>query len=234
MLSFSRLVLNESYPEARRDLGDCGRIHRRILRAFPALEQAGSARDQLGLLYRLESPDENSAGWCLLVQARHEPDWASLPAQYLARPPEVKAIDEAYARIAEGLTLRFRLRANPTKRVARRDDPRWNGRRVALRGEEEQLAWLERKGTQNGFALTHVRASAQVVDVRSSSQTDVTGRLAPAGGQPAPAARLTFGSTLFEGLLQVQDAACFRLALEEGLGSGKAFGFGLLSVAPAR
>lgn len=45
---------------------------------------------------------------------------------------------------------------------------------------------------------------------------------------------LTFGAVLFEGVLRVTDAAAFRAALERGIGSGKAYGFGLLSVAPAR
>jgi CRISPR system Cascade subunit CasE len=38
---------------------------------------------------------------------------------------------------------------------------------------------------------------------------------------------------LYEGELEVTDTAAFRQALEKGIGSGKAYGFGLLSVAPA-
>jgi CRISPR system Cascade subunit CasE len=38
---------------------------------------------------------------------------------------------------------------------------------------------------------------------------------------------------VFEGRLRVTDAEAFRRALAAGIGSGKAFGFGLLSVAPA-
>jgi CRISPR system Cascade subunit CasE len=36
---------------------------------------------------------------------------------------------------------------------------------------------------------------------------------------------------LFSGRLEVTDAALFRDALAKGIGSGKAFGFGLLSIA---
>ena len=40
-------------------------------------------------------------------------------------------------------------------------------------------------------------------------------------------------SVLFEGLLQVTDPDAFRQTLIRGIGSGKSFGFGLLSIAPA-
>jgi CRISPR system Cascade subunit CasE len=35
-------------------------------------------------------------------------------------------------------------------------------------------------------------------------------------------------------MLRITDEALFRQTLERGLGSGKAYGFGLMSVAPAR
>ena len=39
-------------------------------------------------------------------------------------------------------------------------------------------------------------------------------------------------SVLFEGLLRITDETCFLETLVRGIGSGKAFGFGLLSIAP--
>ena len=44
---------------------------------------------------------------------------------------------------------------------------------------------------------------------------------------------MTFGSVLFDGELEVNDANAFRAALRSGIGSGKAYGFGLLSIARA-
>jgi CRISPR system Cascade subunit CasE len=44
---------------------------------------------------------------------------------------------------------------------------------------------------------------------------------------------MTFGDVVFEGRLRVGDAEAFRRALAVGIGSGKAYGFGLLSVARA-
>jgi CRISPR system Cascade subunit CasE len=45
---------------------------------------------------------------------------------------------------------------------------------------------------------------------------------------------VTFASVRFEGVLEVRDADRFREALANGIGPGKAYGFGLLSIAPVR
>ena len=44
---------------------------------------------------------------------------------------------------------------------------------------------------------------------------------------------MTFGAVIFEGVLQVTDAEKFRESLKTGIGTGKAYGFGLMSVAKA-
>lgn len=43
---------------------------------------------------------------------------------------------------------------------------------------------------------------------------------------------MTFHAVRFEGYLQVTDGDRFREILKNGLGSAKAYGFGLLSLAP--
>lgn len=108
---------------------------------------------------------------------------------------------------------------NPSRKVDTKSGPdgrRRNGRRVPLRGPEEQIDWLARKGAQCGFALLQatIAASGAAELVKSSS----TGR--------------TFQGVLFEGRLVVQDPQRFQEVLTTGIGPGKAFGFGLLSVGP--
>jgi CRISPR system Cascade subunit CasE len=44
---------------------------------------------------------------------------------------------------------------------------------------------------------------------------------------------MSFRSVRFEGHLTVTDETAFAETLSSGVGSGKAFGFGLLSIAPA-
>lgn len=232
----SKLVLNLRNWQVRRDLADCQEMHRTLLRAFPdgAADDTAGARARCSLLYRVEV-DRTSRWVAVLVQSAVEPDWSRLPAGY-ATHCSWKSIAAAYEAITAGMRLRFRLRANPTRRIARARDAeetRWVGKRVQLFREEDQLAWLARKGREHGFRLIQVRTVSDrpVSAVQVAPEGVVTGRRT-SGGQVHP---LTFGSVLFEGELEVTDAAAFRAALRQGVGSAKAYGFGLLSVArPAR
>jgi CRISPR system Cascade subunit CasE len=107
---------------------------------------------------------------------------------------------------------------------------RRNGRRVELRTEAQQLEWLRRKGAAHGFEVLSVRASDAVPNIRVSEGPKSRGfRLNEKTGTKTP---LTFASVFFEGVLRVTDPQAFRLALERGIGSAKAYGFGMLSIAP--
>lgn len=226
----SKLVLNSRSREVIRDLADCQEMHRTILSAFP--QASGAARAEFGVLFRIDFARGGMP--TLLVQSRERPDWSKLPRSYPAKSPEAKDVSEAYASIKENATLRFRLRANPTRRIDTKSGPggeRRNGRRVELRTEAEQLEWLRRKGAAHGFEVLSVSASNSVPNVRVSDEGKARGYRA--NGTPQARSPLTFASVLFEGLLRVTDAGAFRLALGHGIGSAKAYGFGLLSIAPA-
>lgn len=231
-LFLSRLVLNPMQRQVQHDLADCYAMHQRILSAFPdgiaeKPQGHGHAREQFGVLYRVEVRRDGSP--VALVQSRAAPDWSHLPSGYLSQPPAMKQIDGAYAAVRAGMTFTFHLRANPVKRISRRNatqGERWRGKRVDLRREEDQIAWLARKGEAAGFALLTVRARPALRDVRALSS-------AAAHGMRPTTGRLTFGAVVLEGHLRVTDPDAFRAALETGIGSGKAFGFGLLSIAPS-
>lgn len=218
----SLLKLNTAHRAVRRDVADCQQLHRTIMSAFP---QAGSAaRAELGVLFRLEVSDRESQ---LYVQSLVEPDWSRLPDGYcLPGGIACKSVADKYAAITNGMVLRFRLKANPTKRLpAGCPGEKRDGPRVDLRREEDQLEWLRRKAQASGFDLLSVQVEQEIPDVRlAAAPVRVRGR--------HPAGRLTFRSVLFEGRLRVTDSERFAEALRRGIGSGKAYGFGLLSVAP--
>ena len=234
-LYLSRLSLNARERAVRRELGDCQALHQRLLIAFPQRQvQEGGAREAFGLLYRVEAAtDEGRVP--VLVQSCVAPDWSRLPPEYLlpdwdaAEGYAVKSTDSFHAQLRDGMGLRFRLRANPTRRVATPGDPLL-GKRVELQREEEQLAWLVRKGEGGGFGLLDVRTVAGVTDTRANHGVNVLGRRPQ---EREGRRRMTFGSVLFEGRLAITDADQFRATMAAGIGSGKAYGFGLLSVAPA-
>ncbi len=227
----SRLRLNLRSREVRRDLGDLQAIHRTIMSGFPPEGRTEPTAHRV--LWRLESePHEGSAA--LLVQSVKRPDWSPLKAGYLAEAnPDVKCIDAALAALSAGMRLRFRLVANPTKKelgppgLGGTHAP---GKRVPLRGDDEILNWLIRKGAAAGFSVgVDAAASARTVVLRPLG--DLVGWRS--GVEDADARRLTLRGVAFDGVLALTDADLFRESLAGGIGSGKAYGFGLLSVAPA-
>jgi CRISPR system Cascade subunit CasE len=180
----------------------------------------------------------------LLVQSRVQPNWDALPLLYLLETgaertnSDWKQIDLMLQGLKQGMRLTFRLRANPTRRVSARsaaDDQQWHGKRVDLRREADQIEWLRRKGDAGGFKLLSVRVASSVPNLRIIPENKTIGwRLEKERPEQESKARLTFGSVVFEGELEITDADLLRRALERGIGPGKAYGFGLLSLAPPR
>ena len=220
----SLIHLDPRSTDVLRDLRDPHALHSRIMRAFPGvLDPEEKARSYFGVLYRLE--DDRRAGRPMLyVQSRMIPEWSFLPPGY-TRPvgvpnPAVRRIGSAYERQRAGKVLRFRIRANPTRKVDTKSGPdgvRRNGRRIPLSGPDAYVEWLRRKGEEFGFEL--LRAAVAAAGAGELIRSHSTGR--------------SFQGVLFEGHLVVRDAERFRAALERGIGPGKAYGFGLLSIGPA-
>ena len=242
----SKLDLNIRDPKVRRDLGDMYEMHRTLWKAFPGEDQGGAGR----VLFRV---DNDGTGPLALVQSVFEPNWRTLPVGYLRCPPESKPFDPAFA---VGDRLRFRLRANPTKRLREAspiaDDaapdpnririlPRGEGRtksvgrRIGLLSENDQISWLINKAAKAGFTVPGKWVDTE--DPESKAPIKLPNFRVDA----IPEGRLKHikeqGSThvvvRFEGVLIVQDPVLFKQTLFAGVGSGKGFGFGLLSVAKA-
>ena len=230
----SRLILNSRSPKARLDLAQPYQMHRTIWNCHPTLRRDPATGEFLDrLLFRVDSDNGPPT---VLVQSEVEPDWHTLPADYLrTSPPDCKTLDVSFA---AGQRLRFRLRANTTKRVAAKNPhlgATMVGKRVALLTEAEQIRWLLRKGEAGGF---HVPGEwVKPTDAKTGEPTELPNFRVNA--IPEPRVRSVKGAdgvlaaVRFEGILVVTDPARFRDSLFAGIGSGKGFGFGLLSVARA-
>ena len=216
----SRLILNPRSRRVQRELAEPYEMHRSLMQAFRSDLKAGEER----VLFRVD--EHPRLGLELLVQSWDKPDWLWLSGDgapgYLlpiSEPnPDVKSFEP---HPVAGQVLSFRLCANPTKRMGR-GATEGAGRRVGLYSEEEQLAWLKRKGDQHGFRLIQ----AQVSRNGKIENTDAIHR-------DDGAHDLKLLSVQFDGVLQVAAPDLFRKAVETGIGSGKGFGFGLLSLARA-
>ena len=216
----SRLRLNPRSRQVRREVADPYQLHRTVMAAFPETLPIGER-----VLHRLDI-DPRTGQMMLLVQSQTEPDWGTLTEQDYLLPadpfggldnPAVKPITLS---LQVGQPLRFRLRANPTKRVFK-DIPERKlkkGQRIGLLREEDQLAWLARQGENGGgFTLLGVN----IINEGFSS------------GHTKEKQRFKHFAVRFDGLLQVDNPDKFLEMLRFGIGRGKGLGFGLLSIAPA-
>ena len=115
------------------------------------------------------------------------------------------------------------------------------GKRVELSREDEQIAWLVRKGQATGTAVPggfellmkktrDANGEERLIPrVNVCSQGKQTGRKRDAGRDHST----THFAVIFEGLLRITDTNAFLQTLVQGIGPAKAFGFGLLSLARA-
>jgi len=235
-LYLSWLRLNPLNRAAAANLSRPYELHRTLLRAFPNSDQGGPGR----VLFRSEPLSRARAGEApVLVQSEQEPDWIKAVREYpeglLLAPPESRVVPTVFQ---VGTVLRFRLRANPTVRRCNLPDgtrdERRNRPRHALYGEADRIAWLVRQGKSRGFQLvasdttgssgTEALCARYDVIVRDEG-TMFTGKKTKTGDS-------RHYSVLFDGRLHVTEPPAFREALRCGIGPGKAFGFGLLSIAP--
>lgn len=190
---------------AKLGLRDSYDWHQAAWKAFPNRD-----RERRDFLTRL---DRRREGFRLLIVSPIEParpEWCSADGWQTKPIPENYFGRRRYA---------FQLCANPTKKVASKADGTLtkNGRRVPLGKREEFVAWIKRKGEQGGFALDE--ASLRTFS-RGREYFERKGE------------RGLHSAVEFQGVLTVTDPATFHETFRRGIGSAKAFGFGLLVIAP--
>jgi CRISPR system Cascade subunit CasE len=207
----SALTIDSSDRRGRTWLANPYRVHQRLLMAFPD-------GDAGRVLFRVDADRRPPR---ILVQSPSKPDWLRCFHDHpvLAHPPQSKELPLAFR---PGQRLHFLLRSNPTvRRVfpdARSADPaKHSGKRIGVYGEDAQSNWLANKGEQAGFRVVASRVA------------DCGFQFSRKADQEAPIRHLCVD---FEGILEVTEPDRFLVALQAGIGSGKGFGFGLLSVAP--
>jgi CRISPR system Cascade subunit CasE len=181
--------------------------HQRVWQAFGGRD--GQPRD---FLIRVDLKEDAYRVVVLSHAAPAKPDWCPTDAFGTKQIPEEFFAHGRY---------RFSLLDNPTKKL-RVDLPdgtrKKNGRRVPLSDRAELVAWMQRKAESGGFRVDADRL-----------------RTIPRGREYFHKDRVSHGTHAavdFQGELTVVDQTRFRAAVATGIGSAKAFGFGLLVIAP--
>ena len=163
-------------------------------------------------LWRL---DELQGNIYLLILSITEPNLQNIIKQigFPDSEGEIKPYQRLLDRIDDGTVWRFRLAANPVSSIPQPGQQR--GKVKAITVAERQREWIARQGEKHGF---HLKAGQ--FDVVQSEW-----KIFRRQGKT-----LSILTATFEGMLTVTDKELFTLALLEGIGRGKAYGMGLLTV----
>ena len=204
---------------ALRGIHDAYDWHQRAWVAFPHLDGVRNSRlgdgEARHFLTRLDDKDGGyqmlflsptepcRPGWC----PDHETNWQTKPVA---------------GSFLEHARYRFSLRANPTKKLTPKgaDGKRHGqGKRVAVRDFAELASWMDRKSKAAGLAIEP--GTLRIAERGLYHFTKEKER------------RLgTLNIVDFDGVLRVTDRAAFKAAFQNGIGSAKAFGCGLIILQP--
>lgn len=206
----SRIVLDLRHPSVRQALRDCNDMHRNLMQGFPSVQVESLARDSANVLYRLVERREEVS---LLVTSEAIPCRDALAARGYRlsadSPKDLSALEQVFT---EGMVLRFELVTSPCKKLAGNQK---NSRRVYLQTPEERMQWLMRKAEQNGFEILEASEYSHSISIDGTKQ----------------AMRIHYEAVRFVGILKILDTKCFWQAYCAGIGPGKSYGLGMLTVA---
>ncbi|WP_327328700.1 type I-E CRISPR-associated protein Cas6/Cse3/CasE (plasmid) [Streptomyces sp. NBC_01210] len=249
----TRFRVNTARPGARRLLFSPQVLHAAVMSSFPGLLPTDSSTpDAPRVLWRLDHnaraevmlyivsparPDlthlVEQAGWPAAAADPDTPGWQSKPYGPL--------LD----RLAAGDTWAFRLTANPVHHIRRKDDePR---KRTAHLTPVHQMSWLLDRQERCGFrilekpdskrllpgGITHMKqehhGDRYELNVRDRRDLafDKSREQKASKGRPVSLVTVTF-----DGRLEVIDPEALRRTLTQGLGRAKAYGCGLMTLAP--
>lgn len=211
LIYLTKLEPNLKLKTVRNDLSDMNMLHKTLMSAFP--DMSGQGRMKVQLLFRVEP---NSV---ILAQSTIKPDWSKLSGAYETFE---KVIDLKTLPLEQGLILNFRLTANPVWKRPGLKNP------IPLREEYPQeyilkykldkppptvIDWISRKRSNDlGFEIISCSTSFPTF----SNQ------------------KVKISYCTYNGQLRLTDRSSFVKTLKEGIGKEKAYGCGLLSVAPVR
>lgn len=215
----SRVELNPQRRSGRALLGSPQSMHAAVLAAFPGRL---ADRTQQRVLWRL---DPAPGAVHLFVVSPEPPDFTHLIEQ--AGWPtlttwQTREYEPFLDRLAPGQPWTFRLTANPTR--SRRAEGAARSQRYGHVTVAQQQEWLATRCIGAGFDIAGAGegSRSEGVVVRERGAADFR----------RGDGRVTLATATFEGQLVVVDPDALRGTLISGLGPAKAYGCGLLTLAP--
>ncbi|MEV0356894.1 type I-E CRISPR-associated protein Cas6/Cse3/CasE [Nocardia sp. NPDC050697] len=216
----SRVPLNGARVGARKILESPQVAHAAVLAAFPPQPASDAGR----LLWRIDHRDHQVD---LYVVSPAEPDFTHIVEQ-AGWPTTTAWTTRKYTPLLDRLAVdqrwNFRLTANPVRAALERSvgTPPGRGKPTGLT-LADQVQWLQKRAESNGFVIG---GGSGAPDVVVSGRDTLRFR--------RRATTVTVSIATYEGTLAVTDTDRLRHALTHGIGRAKAYGCGLLTLAPVQ
>lgn len=219
----TRFRFNTQRLGARKILSSPQATHAAVLSSFGG--ELPSEPSGKRVLWRVDHTSRDEVFLYLVSPSR--PDLTHLVEQAgwpTTQTWETKDYTPLLDRLAEGQAWGFRLTANPVHSVRVKDGQ--PTKRTAHVTPRHQMGWLLQRQEQLGFEIP-VREGTHDLVVHNSRnhrfpKTERTGQRN----------RVPMVSVTFDGRLRVTDPDALRGALTTGIGRAKAYGCGLLTLAP--
>lgn len=229
----SRIYINPLRSLGQRYLRDPQFLHTEVLGGISSPDVADR------VLWRLEVQPHRAA---VIVLTRSRPSW-----EHMVERAGWPGVDEPQAlvrpynglldSIARGRQFALLVKANPTsstkhpqapsavqkERLAEHSRPR--GVRVPHRTVEHQLAWFRDRIERWGF--TPLTDEHDVPAVRLVARDRMSFKKKPTDDH-----RVTLQTATYSALVAIDDPDAARRSLLDGVGPGKAYGLGLITLAP--
>lgn len=202
----SRVELDPTRRSTMAALSAPQKLHGAVESAF-----AGERRRRLWRLDRL------GERLYLLLLSEDAPELSGVVEQFgTGAAAETRSYDPLLQRVEPGSCWQFRLTANPTKCCKDPKAPAERGTVAAHCSTKYQKQWLLDRAAKHGFALREEEFTVTRVQWQ---------HFAKHGIRP-----VTLLAVTYEGVLRVTDPEQFRALLCQGMGRGKAYGLGLMTV----
>ncbi len=227
----TRFRINTARREGRELLGSPHRMHAAVNMSFPDL----LSREGFGprVLWRV---DRNSAAEVLLfVVSPDRPDLTDLVEQAgwpAADAPGWQTYDYGtfLSGLSKGSTWSFRLTANPVHSIRRKDDEPI--KRTAHITARYQMRWLLDRQEGAGFTIAAKDPAARLLEYGDELQLVVRDKRDLRFAKATERRTVSLMTVTYDGRLTVTDPDVLRRTLTQGLGKAKAYGCGLMTLAP--